>query len=83
MRTLAILLILAGALDAQSRPSSVRLATVMPSGTSYHQALQQMAQAWRQAPGGGVPLIVYAGSSMAARPTSCGACARTSCRRAC
>jgi TRAP-type C4-dicarboxylate transport system substrate-binding protein len=64
MRTLAILLILAGALDAQSRPSSVRLATVMPSGTSYHQALQQMAQAWRQAPGGGVPLIVYAGSSM-------------------
>lgn len=64
MRYLALLLALAGTLGAQSKPSTVRLATVMPSGTSYHRALQQMGQAWRQAPGGGVPLTVYAGSSM-------------------
>jgi TRAP-type C4-dicarboxylate transport system substrate-binding protein len=36
----------------------------MPSGTSYHQILQRMGQTWRQAPGGGVNLVIYAGSSM-------------------
>jgi TRAP-type C4-dicarboxylate transport system substrate-binding protein len=64
MRKLASLLFLAAALNAQTKPASVRLATVMPSGTSYHQILQQMGQAWRQAPGGGVTLTIYAGSSM-------------------
>jgi TRAP-type C4-dicarboxylate transport system substrate-binding protein len=36
----------------------------MPSGTSYHQILQRMGQAWRQAPGGGVSLTVFAGGDM-------------------
>jgi TRAP-type C4-dicarboxylate transport system substrate-binding protein len=63
-RNLAFLLFLAGALAAQNKPAGIRLATVMPSGTSYHQILQQMGQAWRQAPGGGVNLTIYAGSSM-------------------
>ncbi len=64
MYKLASLLILTGALAAQNKPAIVRLATVMPSGTSYHQTLQQMGQTWRQAPGGGVTLTIYAGSSM-------------------
>ncbi len=64
MRNLAIILALAGALAAQNKPAGIRLATVMPSGTSYHQILQQMGQSWRQAPGGGVNLTIYAGSSM-------------------
>ena len=64
MRRLAFLLLLAAALNAQTKPVSVRLATVMPSGTSFHQILQRMGQAWRQAPGGGVILTIYAGSSM-------------------
>ena len=36
----------------------------MPSGTSYHQILQRMGQTWRQAPGGGVSLTVFAGGDM-------------------
>jgi len=64
VRKLAFLLLLTGALAAQEKPASVRLATVMPSGTSYHLILQQMGQAWRQAPGGGVTLTIYPGSSM-------------------
>jgi TRAP-type C4-dicarboxylate transport system substrate-binding protein len=64
MRKLASLLILTGALAAQTKPVSVRLATVMPSGTSYHQILQRMGQTWQQAPGGGVSLTVFAGGDM-------------------
>ncbi|MCC7174217.1 MAG: TRAP transporter substrate-binding protein DctP [Bryobacterales bacterium] len=64
MRKLAFLLLLTAAAGAQTRPAGIRLATVMPSGTSYHQILQKMGQAWRQAPGGGVNLTIYAGSSM-------------------
>jgi TRAP-type C4-dicarboxylate transport system substrate-binding protein len=64
LRKLAFLFLLTGTLAAQERPATIRLATVMPSGTSYHQILQQMGQAWRQAPGGGVTLTIYAGGSM-------------------
>jgi TRAP-type C4-dicarboxylate transport system substrate-binding protein len=64
MYKLASFLFLTSLLTAQTKPVSVRLATVMPSGTSYHRILQQMGQAWRQAPGGGVNLTIYAGSSM-------------------
>lgn len=64
MYKLASFLLLTGVLAAQNKPALVRLATVAPSGTSYHLALQQMGQKWRQSPGGGVTLIIYAGSSM-------------------
>ncbi|RPI08917.1 MAG: C4-dicarboxylate ABC transporter substrate-binding protein, partial [Acidobacteriales bacterium] len=64
MYKLASFLLLAGVLAAQNKPALVRLATVAPSGTSYHQTLQQMGQKWRQAPGGGATLTIYAGSSM-------------------
>jgi TRAP-type C4-dicarboxylate transport system substrate-binding protein len=64
MRILAFLLILSGALTAQTKPVAVKLATVMPSGTSYHQILQRMGQSWRQAPGGGVSLTIFAGGDM-------------------
>lgn len=46
---------------AQTR---VRLATMAPQGTVYHQALQAMAEKWRNAPGGGVQLTVYTGGSI-------------------
>ena len=64
MRILASLLLLTGVLTAQDKPVTVRLATVMPSGTSYHQILQRMGQTWRQAPGGGVRLTIFAGGDM-------------------
>ena len=39
----------------------VRLATCAPQGTSYHQALQSMAQRWRQA---GVEMTIYPDCTM-------------------
>jgi TRAP-type C4-dicarboxylate transport system substrate-binding protein len=37
----------------------VNLGTLAPRGSVYHQSLQAMAEAWRQAPGGGVRLVIY------------------------
>ncbi|MBM3745222.1 MAG: C4-dicarboxylate ABC transporter substrate-binding protein [Acidobacteria bacterium] len=45
------------------KPAAVKLATVLPAGTSYHRILQAMAEEWRKTPGG-VPVIIYTGSQM-------------------
>lgn len=45
-------------------PIRVRLATLAPKGSSYHQILQAMAEKWRQAPGGGVALTIFTDGSM-------------------
>jgi TRAP-type C4-dicarboxylate transport system substrate-binding protein len=42
----------------------VKLATLVPKGTSYHQILLEMAEKWRQAPGGGVGLTLYTDGTM-------------------
>jgi len=61
-RTLGLLGVLCASALAQA-PSVVKLATVLPSGTSYHRILQSMAEAWRKAPGG-PRVIIYTGSQM-------------------
>jgi TRAP-type C4-dicarboxylate transport system substrate-binding protein len=40
-------------------PVRVSLGTLAPRGSIYHQSLQSMAEKWRQAPGGGVRLVIY------------------------
>jgi TRAP-type C4-dicarboxylate transport system substrate-binding protein len=52
-------------LYAQTR---VRLATLAPRGTVYHQALQAMAEKWRSAPHGGVSLTIYTDGTMGTEP---------------
>ena len=42
----------------------VRLGTLAPKGSSYHQILLSMAEKWRQAPGGGVSLTIFSDGSM-------------------
>lgn len=42
----------------------VRLATLVPRGTSIHHSLQAMGEAWKQAPGGGVMLTIYPDGTM-------------------
>jgi TRAP-type C4-dicarboxylate transport system substrate-binding protein len=44
--------------------SKIRLATLAPRGTVYHQALQAMGEKWSKAPGGGVALTVYTDGNM-------------------
>jgi TRAP-type C4-dicarboxylate transport system substrate-binding protein len=51
--------------SAQTR---VRLATLAPRGTVYHQALQAMAEKWRSAPHGGVALTIYTDGTMGTEP---------------
>jgi TRAP-type transport system periplasmic protein len=46
-------------LHAQQAPARVNLGTLAPRGSSFHQSLEAMAQAWRNAPGGGVRLVIY------------------------
>jgi TRAP-type C4-dicarboxylate transport system substrate-binding protein len=45
-------------------PVRVRMATLAPKGSSYHQILLAMAEKWRQAPGGGVTLTIFTDGSM-------------------
>jgi TRAP-type transport system periplasmic protein len=40
-------------------PKRVSLGTLAPRGSIYHQSLQSMSEKWRQAPGGGVRLVIY------------------------
>lgn len=46
---------------AQTR---IRLATLVPSGTSYHHSLQAMGEKWKQASNGAVTLTIYADGTM-------------------
>jgi TRAP-type C4-dicarboxylate transport system substrate-binding protein len=47
----------------------VRLATVAPNGSLWHDVLKQMDAAWRQATGGRVALTIYAGGIQGDEPT--------------
>lgn len=40
----------------------LRVATVAPRGSSFHQSFQNMGDQWRSAPGGGVLLDIYPGT---------------------
>jgi TRAP-type transport system periplasmic protein len=44
---------------AWAAPVKVKLGTLAPKDSSPHQSLKEMAEAWRQAPGGGVQLILF------------------------
>lgn len=46
-------------LFAAEKTVRISLGTLAPRGSVYHQSLQAMGEAWRQAPGGGVRLVIY------------------------
>src|SRR5215468_8262493 len=46
-------------LSAAEKVIRINLGTLAPRGSVYHQSLQAMAEAWRQAPEGGARLVVY------------------------
>jgi TRAP-type C4-dicarboxylate transport system substrate-binding protein len=61
----AILLLTLMHLDSpMAAQTRVRLATLAPKGSSFHQILQSMGEKWRQAPGGGVALTIYTDGTM-------------------
>lgn len=54
------LLVATGSVPAQS--AKLKVATVAPPGTSFHKNVEDLAAAWKQAPGGGVELNIYPGT---------------------
>ena len=62
--TLCAIALVATALPAAAAPARVRLATLAPKGSSFHQAIQAMGEKWRHAPGGGVALTIFTDGSM-------------------
>jgi len=65
MPTLAALVLLAvfssGSGLAQTR---IRMATLLPQGSSQHHALEEMGQQWKASTGGAITLTIYAGGTM-------------------
>lgn len=45
-------------------PVKVKLGTLAPRGSSYHQSLQQMGEAWKKATGGDVQVTIYTDGAM-------------------
>jgi len=60
MALLALLI----ALPLSARQARVKLATLAPKGTSFHLILQEMGQAWRAAPDGGIRLTIFTDGTM-------------------
>lgn len=60
----ALGLLTAAGTPALARTVPVKLATLAPKGTSFHLILQEMGQKWRQAPDGGMRLIIYTDGTM-------------------
>ena len=46
----------------------VKMATLAPEGTSWHQILKAMGEKWRQAPEGGITLRIYPGGVLGDEP---------------
>jgi TRAP-type C4-dicarboxylate transport system substrate-binding protein len=44
---------------AAEKPTLIKLATIAPRGSSYHQSLVQMGENWRKISGGTVQLVIY------------------------
>lgn len=67
MRRMLGMLVLAGlvsSLPLAARQARVKLATLAPKGTSFHLILQEMGQAWREAPDGGIRLTIFTDGTM-------------------
>jgi len=59
-----VLLALIVTVPLSARQARVKLATLAPKGTSFHLILQEMGQAWRAAPDGGVRLTIFTDGTM-------------------
>jgi len=57
---IAVVVLQLPALAAQTQPPRIRLGTLAPRGSIYHQALLDMGEAWRQAEGQGASFTVFA-----------------------
>lgn len=66
MKIVLFVLVLLAAIPGASaaEPAKIKLATLAPKGTSFHQILLSMGEKWQKAPGGGVKLVCYTDGTM-------------------
>ena len=67
----AVVAVFGAALVTQAA-QRLKLATLAPSGSSYHKSLLTMREAWRKASGGAVDLVVYADGKLGGESDSVG-----------
>jgi TRAP-type C4-dicarboxylate transport system substrate-binding protein len=67
-RTLVLLSLTLGLTSVAPAQTRIRLATLVPSGTSYHHSLQAMGEKWKQASGGTLTLTIHADGTMGSEP---------------
>jgi len=60
--TVALLLAVAASSLAAEAKFKLRVGTVAPRGSTFHQSFQSMGEKWKSAPGGGVELDIYPGT---------------------
>jgi TRAP-type C4-dicarboxylate transport system substrate-binding protein len=63
VKTLLAVALLSAALAARAEPVTVKLGTLAPVGSPWHEALKDMAARWEEASGGAVTLRIYAGGT--------------------
>jgi len=61
---LAVLLVATVFCSNISAQTRIRLATLIPSGTSYHHSLQEMGEKWKKTSNGTLALTIYADGTM-------------------
>jgi TRAP-type transport system periplasmic protein len=60
----AAAMLAAGLAPNAAAQTRIRLATMLPSGTSYHHSLQEMGEKWKKGSNGSLALTIYADSNM-------------------
>lgn len=73
LRKMALGLAVAAALlgagpAAEAQPIVIKMASLVPKGSSWHQILLEMGEKWKTVSGGKVTLIIYAGQTMGDDP---------------
>jgi len=67
---LGLLLFSSATLAPASAQTRIRLATLLPQGSSQYQVLEKMGQDWRTSTTGGVALTIYGGGAMGSEEDS-------------
>jgi TRAP-type C4-dicarboxylate transport system substrate-binding protein len=62
-RLIAIVALLTLPLAAQAKEVTIKLGTLAPVGSSWHEALKELAERWAEISGGQVKLKIYAGGT--------------------
>lgn len=67
-RLIAVLLLSGALAPAFSQTTVIKMGTIAPDGSPWHQILLEIGEKWRQSSGGRIKLIIYAGGKLGDEP---------------